>query len=93
MTHRVVAIDQRRRGRRARHRNRRALVEAACLEPAHILRQPEYAVCVRAGEIRFPHQARANGRVLTRQAGGGQRVLDQGADRRDRHTLRNSLIH
>ena len=85
VSHAVVAVDQRGCGRAARHRDVRMRIEAAGLQPPHILRQAEHAMRVGAGQVRLAHQLGANCRILARQAGGAERIRDQRADRRDRH--------
>jgi hypothetical protein len=47
------------------------------------LRQAENAVRISTGQVRLAHQPRANRGIRARQAGGRERILDQGADRRD----------
>ena len=81
MAHAVVAVDQRGRGCALRHRDVRTRIEAAGLEPPHILRQAEHAVRVGAGEIGLGHQFGAFFGVGGRQAGGAERIRDQRPDR------------
>ena len=70
------------------------LVEAAGFKAAHILRQPENAVAVGAGEIGFRHQFGATCGVGLRQAGGDEGVRDQRAGGARRDTLQvGPVIH
>jgi hypothetical protein len=77
MAHAVVAVDERGRRRALRQRDVGVFVEAARLQPADILRQPENAVAVGAGEIGLGHQFGACGGVGFGQTGRNKRILDQ----------------
>ena len=81
MAHAVVAVDQRGRRRGAIHLDVGARIEPADLQPMHVLRQPEHAVRVGAGEIGLQHQLGHLGGVGFRQAGLDHGVGDQGAHR------------
>ena len=86
MPHRIIAIDQRSRGCRPVDRDVGLRVEPAGFQAPHILRQAEYAMRVRAGQVRFAHQPAAHRRALARQPRALERILDQRTDRRNRHT-------
>ena len=53
-----------------RHGDVRVRIEAAGLQPPHILRQAEHTMRVGAGEVRLAHHSGAYRRILARQAGG-----------------------
>ena len=68
-------------------------VKAARLQPAHILRQPQYAVAFGAGEIGFGHKFGAARRVGVGQAGRDKRILEQRSDRARGHAHHAGIGH
>ena len=74
MAHAVVAVDQRGRGRALDHLDLGLRIDHAALELAHIAREPEDAVRVRAGQVGFQHRAGDDGGVGCGQPAGAQGV-------------------
>jgi len=81
VAHAVVAVDQRGRRCGLGDLDIWPRVHSARLQPPHILRQPEHAVGVGAGEVGLGHQLRHLGGVGRRQTNRRERVGDQPGNR------------
>ena len=94
MAHAVVAVDQRGRGRGLLDPDVGLRIDAAAAQPLDVLRQPEHAVGVGAGEVGLEHQLGDLGGVGGRQPDRLERIRDQRGDGRGRHPRRRiDLIH
>ena len=78
VAHAVVAVDQRGGGAALDHLDRRLRIDGAALELAHIGREPEDAVGVRADEVGFQHRAGGGRGIGFGEPAGSQGVGEEG---------------